>query len=59
MPEMNLVSAKDIAESLGSGITERAVLRWARQDRIPCVRINKRVVRFDVDEVKKTLKARK
>ncbi len=59
MPEVEpLVSAATIAKMCGEGITSRTVLRWAKLKRIPCVRVNDRVIRFDMADVRKTLKAR-
>lgn len=55
MPRENLVSAKKIASECGGDITARAVLRWAKQGRIPCVRVNQRVIRFDPVAVRRKL----
>lgn len=54
MPEA-LVSANEIAKNCGGGITGRAVLRWAKAGRIPFVKINARVIRFDPEQVRKRL----
>lgn len=59
MPKVALVSADEIARQCGGDITGRAVLRWAKLKRIPCVRVNKRVVRFDPVAVRRKLEARK
>ncbi len=56
MPKQALVSASTIAKDVGEGLTKRAVLRWARLNRIPSIRINKRVIRFDPVAVRKRLK---
>lgn len=55
MPKVALVSAEEIARQCGGDITGRAVLRWAKLKRIPCVKINKRVIRFDPVAVRKKL----
>lgn len=58
MPADPLVSAKDIALSVGGGVTARTVIRWAKMERIPCVRVNARVIRFDCAAVRKKLRQR-
>ncbi len=55
----SLVSAKTVAKMCGGGITSRTIIRWAKLKRIPCVRINKRVVRFDIEEVRNWLEKKK
>ncbi len=57
---IELVSARTLAENIGrSDITDRVLLRWARLKVIPCVRINRRVVKFNIDAVRTKLGERK
>jgi excisionase family DNA binding protein len=44
-----LVTAKEVGEALGLGVA--TVLTLARDGRIPAIRLNDRVIRFDLDVV--------
>lgn len=52
---LKLITAKQLAASIGGDVTARVILRWARKKVIPCIRINKRVVKFNMDAVRKKL----
>ena len=51
-----LMSATDVAAHVG--IKPSTVKRWARQGRIPSMRLTDRVVRFDPEAVEKALAKR-
>ena len=55
-PCPDLVNARTLASHLG--ITDKSVLRMAREGRIPSVRFSKRVIRFDVNAVDRALERR-
>jgi len=48
------VPASVIAEEWG--VTRAAVLNWAKQGLIPSMRLGKRCIRFDADEVREALR---
>jgi hypothetical protein len=52
-----LVDAKTVGDAIGLGPS--TVLRLANTSRIPSVRVNRRVVRFNLDEVMARLKETK
>lgn len=49
-----LVTADDLAAWLG--VAPRTVSGWAREGRIPSIRISHKVVRYDLNEVVRTLR---
>ena len=49
------VTAKELAEHFS--VTPETVSRWVREQRIPCVRPSRRVVRFYIEEVEHALRA--
>ena len=56
-PANGLLTAKDLACRLR--VQTQTVRLWARTGVIPCIRVTRRKVLFDWDEVKQSLKARK
>lgn len=51
-----LVSAREIATQCGKDVNPRAILRWAKAGRIPSIRINARVIKFDPVKVREALR---
>jgi excisionase family DNA binding protein len=49
-----LVTAGEIGKGLG--VSRYTVLKWAREGRVPAVRVNRRVVRFEAGEVERALR---
>jgi excisionase family DNA binding protein len=47
-----IVKRKQLAEILQ--VSERTITEWVSQRKIPFIRINKQIVRFDVNEVLKS-----
>ena len=54
MTMKKLISAEQLADLLG--LDKQTVLRLAREDRLPCYRVSRKTVRFDVAEVLQLLK---
>lgn len=46
---VRLLTASETADLLG--LSEETVKAWARQGRIPCIRLGSRTLRFDWDQV--------
>ena len=53
MPE--LMRAKQVIEKLRLPVTRQTLLLWAKVGRIPCTRINGRMILFDLAAVVKAL----
>jgi predicted site-specific integrase-resolvase len=51
--DSTFATAKQVGHMLG--VHPKTVLRWAAADTIPCIRMNKRVVRFHVPDVLRRL----
>lgn len=52
--ESRLVSGVELARIVS--VTSDTIARWRRADLIPSVRINRRTIRFDLDDVLAALK---
>lgn len=48
-----LYTTEEIAKHFG--VTVETVQGWVRKQRIPCVRPSRRIIRFNLDDVEKTL----
>lgn len=49
----SLVTAQAVADRFG--VTVPTVLKWVREQRIPCVRASRKVLRFDLAAVEASL----
>ena len=49
--QSELVTTREVAERFGVAVS--TVRRWVRDGRIPYVRVSKRTVRFDLEEVER------
>ncbi len=49
--QSELVTTREVAERFGVAVS--TVRRWVRDRRIPYVRVSKRTVRFDLEEVER------
>jgi excisionase family DNA binding protein len=54
--DKKLVSAQVLAEVLDAGVN--TIYDWAAEGRIPCYRIGRKLVRFDLDEVLDAIRER-
>lgn len=55
MKATTLITAEEIARHFG--VTVPTVNRWVRRGLIPCVRVTRKVVRFDIATVREALAA--
>lgn len=56
-PVENLIKANEVASVLfpNGGRGRQTILRWARERRIPCVRLGYRTMLFDIEQVRAAL----
>ena len=50
-----LLSTRELAHYLN--VTPKTVMRWVTDGRIPCYRVNQRLIRFDREQVEAALRA--
>jgi len=53
--DSKLVNSAEVAKLLS--VSSQVVLKWAKQGKIPVIRLNKRVLRFDLAAVQAWLKS--
>ena len=53
--DSKLVNSAEVAKLLG--VSPQVVLKWAKQGKIPVIRLNKRVLRFDLAAIQAWLKS--
>lgn len=51
-----LATAATVAQLFG--VTPATVRRWVRERRVPCIRVSRRVLRFNLADIEKTVAQR-
>jgi excisionase family DNA binding protein len=54
---VRLVSAAELAAFFS--VRQGTVLEWVRQERIPFLRVSRRILRFDIDAVRQAVESRR